>query len=116
MKYPRIRIDQSATEQMQATARRLARSPENRKKTLHEVLRGNVLDENGLWESEAARTRYYTPKARDAEGTRRTGGCGTGMGTGWCANERRADTGQEEQPPVEGFNSEKGKRHGTNDK
>ena len=41
MKYPRIRIDQSATEQMQATTRRLARSPENRKKALHEVLRGN---------------------------------------------------------------------------
>ena len=59
-----IRIDQSATERMQATARRLASSPENRKKALHEVLRENVLDENGLWESEAARTRYYAPEAR----------------------------------------------------
>ena len=64
MKYPRIRIDQTATERMQASARRLAHSPEARKKARHEVLRGNVLDESGLWESEAALTRYYAPKAR----------------------------------------------------
>ena len=32
MKYPRIRIDQWATERMQATARRLARSPEARRR------------------------------------------------------------------------------------
>ena len=64
MKYPRIRIDQWATERMQATARRLARSPEARKKALDEVLRGNVLDENGLWESEGPRAEYYAPKAR----------------------------------------------------
>ena len=28
--------------------------------------------------------------------TRHTGSCGTGMATGWCANECGADTGEEE--------------------
>ena len=33
MKYPRIGTDRSATDRMQATARRVARSPEDRGKT-----------------------------------------------------------------------------------